>query len=212
MMNADPEPLPAGFVRVADYLPDVVLDIRYYGDNNFMQAPAVGYEASQAILSQPAAIALQKVQDYLAVYQLGIKIFDAYRPQQAVDHFLRWADEPEDSAITARFHPGLSKPQLFELGYLAARSSHTRGSTLDMTLVALEGNSTIELDMGTEFDFFGAASAAAYLELTPTQRANRLLLRSVMEQYGFVGFAMEWWHFTLRQEPYPNQYFDFPVS
>ncbi len=203
---------PSCFVRLSEVAPDMVLDMRYYGDNNFMNTPADGYTKPEAILSVAAAQALQKVQAELMQQGLGIKIFDAYRPQCAVNHFLRWTQLPEDAAVTARFHPGLSKAQLFELGYLVARSSHTRGSTVDMTLVAWEQGEAIELDMGTEFDFFGEASAVSYSRISPEQRANRLLLRYVMERQHFVGFEMEWWHFTLRNEPYPNQYFNFSVT
>ncbi len=204
--------LPAGFVHLDSLIPDIVLDIRYFGADNFLAVPVEGYLRPQAIMTHPAALALLAVHTELRGSGLGLKIFDAYRPQRAVDHFLRWQNEPEDTAIAARFHPELSKPALFAQGYLAARSTHTRGSTADLTLVATTDNGHEELDMGTEFDFFGPQSGVHYTGITSTQRANRLLLRLLMERHGFRGFAMEWWHFTLNNEPYPNQYFDFPVS
>ncbi|MFZ1344897.1 M15 family metallopeptidase [Thiothrix eikelboomii] len=204
--------LPTGFVRLSTYAPLIVRDMRYYGSNNFLGEPVDGYQQNEAILTTAAAKALVQVQTALAEFGLGLKIFDAYRPQQAVNHFLRWEHLPEDHQIAERFHPDLSKSELFAQGYIAKRSSHTRGSTVDLSLVNLQHPSHPELDMGTEFDFFGPASAPNYPKLTPNQRANRLLLKLVMEGYGFQGFNLEWWHFTLGHEPYPHQYFDFVVQ
>lgn len=204
--------LPTGFVRLSGYAPLIIRDMRYYGSNNFLGETVDGYQKNEAILSIAAAKALVQVQTALAEFGLGLKIFDAYRPQQAVAHFLRWEYQPEDPQIAKRFHPSLSKSELFAQGYIAKRSSHTRGSTVDLGLVNLQHPSHPELEMGTEFDFFGSASAPNYPKLTANQRANRLLLKLVMERYGFQGFDLEWWHFTLRHEPYPHQYFDFVVQ
>lgn len=204
--------LPIGFVRLSTYAPTIIRDLRYVGSNNFLGATVEGYLKNEAILTIAAAKALVQVQTALLEFGLGLKIFDAYRPQRAVAHFLRWEHKPEDRAIAARFHPDLSKAELFAQGYIAKRSSHTRGSTVDLGLVNLQSPTYLELDMGTEFDFFGKASAPDYPKLTPDQRANRLLLKLVMERYGFQGFSLEWWHFTLRHEPYPHQYFDFVVQ
>lgn len=204
--------LPAGFVRLSEFAPSIVLDIKYFGSDNFMGEPTRGYHAPEAILSLPAAQALKKVQASLEPLDLSLKIFDAYRPKQAVEHFLNWEKTPENPQLAQRFYPDLKKHDLFERGYIASRSSHTRGSTCDLTIVAKTHSDWQELDMGSEFDFFGAASAYEYKAATVTQRANRLLLRTLMERCGFKGFYLEWWHFTLNNEPYPNQYFDFPVS
>ena len=204
--------LPTGFVRLSAFAPTVIRDIRYSSSNNFLGEKVDGYLNNEAILSTAAAKALVQVQAALAEFGLGLKIFDAYRPQRAVAHFLRWEHTPEDRQIAAHFHPDLSKSELFAQGYIAKRSSHTRGSTVDLSLVNLQNNAHPELDMGTEFDFFGKASAPNYPKLTADQRANRLLLKLIMEGYGFQGFGLEWWHFTLRHEPYPHQYFDFVVQ
>jgi len=204
--------LPAGFVRLSVVAPAIIQDLRYCGSNNFLGETVDGYLKNEAILTTVAAKALVQVQAALGEFGLGLKIFDAYRPQRAVTHFLRWEHTPEDRKIAARFHPSLSKSELFAQGYIAKRSSHTRGSTVDLTLISLHNSAHPELDMGTEFDFFGKASAPNYLKLTPDQRANRLLLKLIMERYGFQGFGLEWWHFTLRHEPYPHQYFDFVVQ
>lgn len=207
-----PTQLPTGFVRLSAFAPTISRDIRYYGSNNFLGETVDGYLKNEAILTTAAAKALLHVQNALAEFGLGLKVFDAYRPQRAVAHFLRWEHTPEDRAIAARFHPDLSKSELFAQGYIAKRSSHTRGSTVDLTLVNRQNSAHLELEMGTEFDFFGKASAPNYPKLTPDQRANRLLLKLIMERYGFQGFGLEWWHFTLRHEPYPHQYFDFVVQ
>lgn len=204
--------LPTGFVRLSAFALQIIRDLRYFGSNNFLGETVDGYLKNEAILTSAAAKALVQVQTALAEFGLGLKIFDAYRPQRAVAHFLRWEHKPEDRAIAARFHPDLSKSELFAQGYIAKRSSHTRGSTVDLTLVNLQNTAHPELDMGTEFDFFGKASAPNYPKLSAEQRANRLLLKLIMEGYGFQGFGLEWWHFTLRHEPYPHQYFDFVVQ
>lgn len=204
--------LPQGFVRLSSFAPEIVRDIRYFGSNNFLGETVDGYLGNEAILTTAAAKALVQVQGALSEFSLGLKIFDAYRPQRAVAHFLRWEHTPEECSIAARFHPDFSKPELFAQGYIAKRSSHTRGSTVDLSLVNLQNSAYPELDMGTEFDFFGQASAPNYPKLTANQHANRLLLKLIMERYGFQGFALEWWHFTLRHEPYPQQYFDFVVQ
>ncbi|HPY39318.1 MAG TPA: M15 family metallopeptidase [Thiolinea sp.] len=208
----NPTQLPVGFVRLSAFAPLVARDIRYFTSNNFLGEKVDGYLKNEAILSQTAAKALLQLQAALADFSLGLKVFDAYRPQQAVAHFLRWEHTAEDRHIAARFHPDLSKSELFAQGYIAKRSSHTRGSTVDLTLIDLKNPAQPELDMGTEFDFFGPASAPNYPKLTAHQRANRLLLKLLMERYGFRGFDLEWWHFTLNHEPYPHQYFDFVVQ
>lgn len=193
------------FVRIDQLIPDIIIDLKYAGCDNFIGAVVDGYEQAEALLSRPAAEALAKVAADLRQQNLRIKIFDAYRPQRAVEHFLRWANSAEDHRTKAHFYPALEKPQLFEQGYLFSRSSHSRGSTVDLTLVDERGE---ELDMGTIFDFFGPQSWPESADVSPRQRANRDRLQRVMQRHGFVGVREEWWHFTLRNEPYPDQYFD----
>ena len=201
--------LPAGFVRLSDAIPDIVLDVRYYGAENFVGAPVDGYEAPVAILTQPAADALRQVQASLRARGFGLKVFDAYRPQAAVDHFVRWAADLSNSRTKADYYPDVPKSELFARGYIAGKSGHTRGSTVDLTVVRLSDGA--ELDMGTPYDFFGAESAVDYEDLTDAQRANRRLLADAMQAHGFAPYPEEWWHYTLADEPYPETYFDFPV-
>ena len=201
--------LPAGFVRLGDAIPGIVLDVRYYGADNFVGAPVDGYEAPAAILTQPAAGALRQVQASLRARGFALKVFDAYRPQAAVDHFVRWAADLSDKCTKAEYYPDVPKAELFARGYIAEMSGHSRGSTVDLTVVRLADGA--ELDMGTPFDFFGAESAVDYADLTAAQRANRRLLADAMRAQGFEPYAEEWWHYTLEDDPYPDTYFDFPV-
>ncbi len=201
--------LPAGFVRLGEAIPGIVFDVRYYGDDNFVGAPVDGYEAPAAILTQAAAEALRQVQAQLGASGLGLKVFDAYRPQTAVDHFVRWAADPSDRRTKAEYYPDVPKSELFAGGYIAGASGHSRGSTVDLTVVRLSDGA--ELDMGTPSDFFGAESAVDHAGLTREQRANRRLLADAMQAHGFEPYAKEWWHYTLDAEPYPETYFGFPV-
>lgn len=202
--------LPEGFGYVHNTIADVQLELRYFGNDNFIGKPIDGYKKNVAILSTDAINALKKVQDELRQYNLSIKIFDGYRPQTAVNHFVRWAKQLNDTINKQKFYPKVKKEHLFEEGYISSKSGHTRGSTIDMTLVDL--NTGEELDMGSPWDFFGPESWVANLELTPQQRANRMLLQTVMRKHGFKYYTKEWWHFTLRNEPFPDTYFDFPVN
>lgn len=197
------------FVYISDIVPDVQLDIRYYSSNNFVGAPIEGYEAPVAILSKPAALALKKASDTCMARGYAIKIFDAYRPQTAVNHFIRWAENPAETQTQATYYPRLDKQALFPQGYIAARSSHSRGSTVDLTLVYYQTGK--ELDMGSRFDFFDPISHHGAARLTPAQIANRAILTSVMKENGFKTYPSEWWHYTLENEPYPDSYFDFAV-
>jgi zinc D-Ala-D-Ala dipeptidase len=204
--------MPAGFVYLDEAVPGLVVDLRYYTSNNFVGAPVDGYLQPRPILSRPAAMALNGVQKALQPLGLSLKVFDAYRPQRAVNHFVRWGTDLADRKTKAVYYPDVAKENLFKEGYIAAQSSHSRGSTVDLTLVyrnASGGNQ--ELDMGSPFDYFGPISWPTSLQVTPQQRANRLLLRSLMVAHGFAPYAQEWWHFTLRSEPYPDTYFNFPV-
>lgn len=201
--------LPPGFVDVKKAVPGVVVELRYATPNNFLGTPVDGYESSRAVISEPAAQALARVQADLKVFGLGLKIFDAYRPQRAVDHFVRWARDPGDTRNKAQYYPDVDKRDLFKLDYIAERSGHSRGSTVDLTLVSL--TDAQELDMGSGFDFFGVESWPDHPTLSTQQRANRMLLQQVMTRHGFKPYPKEWWHFTLIDEPYPDTYFDFVV-
>lgn len=201
--------LPTGFVYVEDLVPTIAIDLRYHGNDNFVGSRIDGYSGPHAILTEEAARAIGRVQADLASRSLGIKIFDAYRPKRGVHHFLRWSKDPRDTKTRAAYYPDLHKGDLFRLGYIARRSSHTRGSTVDITLVDLRTGA--ELDMGSPFDFFGPVSWTDWSRLTPTQKANRRMLREAMMKQGFKPYRMEWWHFTLRKEPFPQTYFDFEV-
>ncbi len=212
---ADPAPslLLEGFVDVQQIIPTLQVDPRYYGSHNFVGERIDGYLAPRVILTRPAAEALQRVQQELKLFGLGLKLFDGYRPQRAVAHFVRWAQDLDDTRMKADFYPEVDKHNLFKDGYIAEKSGHSRGSTVDLTLVALDaGKPVAELDMGTGFDWFSPQSWPDSPAMTPAQRAHRLLLRLVMEKYGFKPYAQEWWHFTLANEPFPDTYFDFPVQ
>lgn len=201
--------LPKGFVYLSEIIPEAEQDVRYYGSNNFTGAPVAGYEAPVVILTQKAAVALKEVSDMCRGMGYGLKVFDAYRPQTAVEHFVRWSRAPQDAVNKALFYPNIAKSKLFALGYLSRKSGHSRGSTVDLTLVDLATGE--ELDMGTLFDFLDARSHYGAKGLTNEQIYNRSLLRALMEEYGFKAYSKEWWHFTLIDEPFPDTYFDFSV-
>ncbi len=204
--------LPQGFVDAATVIPGIRIELRYATAHNFVGEPIDGYLRQRCILTREAAQALRGVQEELAPFGLALKVFDAYRPQQAVDHFVRWARNGDDIRAKAEFYPGVDKGSLFKDDYISARSGHSRGSTVDVTIVELTGGAAgRELDMGTCFDFFGPESWPTDPRMTPVQRANRMLLQSVMKKHGFRPYAKEWWHFTLEHEPFPETYFDFPI-
>jgi D-alanyl-D-alanine dipeptidase len=205
------EGLPAGFVYIDDVIPEIVLEIRYYSEDNFTGRRVTGYERPVGILSEQAADALQRVAAELKEFNLGLKIYDAYRPQRAVDDFVQWAKDPDKQSRKARYYPEVDKANLIPDGYIAERSSHSRGSTVDLTLVYPGPEGPQALDMGTGWDYFGLESWPDSPAVTPVQRAHRMLLRVLMEKHGFVPLQQEWWHFTLRDEPFPDTYFDFPI-
>ena len=199
-----------GFVDLAEFIPDAILEIRYHTSYNFVGVPIDGYEQPTALLTREAAEALLAVSDDLKEQGYRIKIFDAYRPQCAVDHFVRWAADISDTLMKPYFYPDLDKSVLFEELYIMEKSGHTRGSTVDLTLFDMATEK--EVDMGGTFDWFGIESHPDYTAtLTPEQYANRMLLRDAMVRHGFKTLDSEWWHFTLRDEPYPDTYFTFPV-
>ena len=198
------------FVLLTEAVPDAILEIRYYSTYNFVGDRIDGYEEPVALLTRQAAAALRKVSDDLARDGYRLKIFDAYRPQKAVSHFMRWALDPSDVRMKAYFYPELEKNTLFPQGYIAEHSGHSRGSTLDLTLFDMKSGK--ELDMGGTFDYFGRRSHPDFTGITKQQYENRQILRRAMLKHGFKPLAEEWWHFTLKNEPYPDTYFTFDVS
>ena len=198
------------FVLLSDAVPDAMLEIRYYSTYNFIGDRVDGYEQPVALLTKEAASALAQVSDELKDKGYRLKIFDAYRPQAAVSHFVRWAEDLDDTRMKPYFYPELDKSVLFEQGYIAAHSGHSRGSTVDLTLFDM--TTEREVDMGGTFDYFGELSHPDYTEVTESQYELRMLLRDVMVRHGFRPLSEEWWHFTLENEPYPDTYFTFPVN
>ena len=198
------------FVTLTDVVPDAILEIRYYGTYNFVGARIDGYEEPTALMTREAADSLRAVSDDVMAQGYRLKIYDAYRPQKGVDHFVRWATEVKDTLMKAYFYPDLDKSVLFEQEYIYEKSGHTRGSTVDLTLFDM--NSEKELDMGGTFDYFGELSHPDYTDITEEQYNNRMILREAMLSHGFKPLDEEWWHFTLENEPYPDTYFTFPVN
>lgn len=211
--SESPPERPADFVDLSDHAPSVLLDLRYATSNNFVGEVVSGYEAPRAWLTQRAADALNAAQLRLLPLGYSLKVFDAYRPQRAVLHFMRWARDLADIKTKSRFYPDLSKADLFAKGYIALESSHSRGSTVDVTLMrrTSEGGWRA-VDMGSPYDFFGEISAPDTTGISAEAAAFRSLLRAVMVTNGFEPYEREWWHFTLSDEPYPETYFDFPLS
>ncbi len=228
------EALPPGFTDIVRVVPSVPLDIRYFGAHNFVGERIDGYNAPKCILTKKAAEALSKVQRDLAEFSLSLKIYDCYRPQRGVDHFVRWASDIGDTKTKKEFYPHVDKKNLFKDGYIARRSGHSRGSTVDLTIVPLPvpeqekyvpGQKLMEcylpaqmrfkdnsVDMGTGFDCFDERAHPMNNRVGPEQRMGRLLLKLLMEKHGFQGYDKEWWHFTLNAEPFPDTFFDFPVE
>jgi D-alanyl-D-alanine dipeptidase len=207
--ETDPRNDSSGFVSLGEVIPDAILEIRYYTTYNFVGERIDGYQEPIALLTKEAAAALKEASDELMNLGYRLKIFDAYRPQMAVDHFMRWALN-DDTKMKEYFYPELDKDMLFPLGYIAEKSGHSRGSTVDLTLFDMKTEK--EVDMGGTFDYFGELSHPDYQDITPEQYAMRMLLREVMIKHGFKPLPEEWWHFTLEDEPYPDTYFTFPVN
>ena len=198
------------FVSITDVVNDAILEIRYYSTYNFVGDRIDGYEEPLAFLTKEAADALKKVSDYLRDKGYRLKIFDAYRPQKAVTHFMKWVLDTEDTRMKEYFYPELEKDVLFPQGYIAEHSGHSRGSTVDLTLFDMKTEK--EVDMGGTFDYFGELSHPDYKKITKKQYKNRMILRKAMLKFGFKPLEEEWWHFTLENEPYPDTYFTFPVN
>ncbi|MBR9847702.1 MAG: M15 family metallopeptidase [Algicola sp.] len=202
--------LPDGFVYVKQIIPDLDIELRYYSANNFVGDTIDGYNANVLILTKETAEALKKVQHDLQEQNLCLQVYDGYRPQRAVNHFMRWAKDLNDTINKQQFYPDVEKRYLFREEYIATRSGHSRGSTVDLTII--DGITSEPLDMGSPYDFFGKESWVNHADLTDVQKANRKLLQEVMLKHNFRNYAKEWWHFTLRWEPFPETYFDFEVE
>jgi zinc D-Ala-D-Ala dipeptidase len=225
---------PADFVALRSVDPTILQDIRYATPHNFTGRVVDGYTAPECVLTAPAARALHRVQQGLVRRGYSLKVYDCYRPQRAVDRFVAWAGDPRDRAMKAEFYPEVDKSRLFADGYIARRSGHSRGSTVDLTIVKLPAALVrayhpgerltscyapraqrfpdASIDMGTGFDCFDPRAHTLDPHIQGTARTDRLWLKTTMENAGFTGIPEEWWHFTYRAEPYPDTYFDFPVS
>lgn len=225
---------PKEFVALSDVDPTIIQEMRYFSGHNFVGVPIDGYRAPMCILTRPTAEALHQAQLKLLRQGYSLKVYDCYRPQRAVDNFVAWAKDLNDQAMKAEFYPRVDKTRLFADGYIAEKSGHSRGSTMDLTIVKLPARQTRpyrpgqqlvpcyapqderfpdnSIDMGTGFDCFDTLAHTLDPRIQGEQRANRLLLKDTLEGLGFVNLAEEWWHFTYKPEPFPDTYFDFPVS
>jgi len=205
-----PEKDASGFVLLSDFIPSIVQEIRYFSTYNFIGDRIDGYEEPISILTREAARALKTVSNEMNVQGYRLKIFDTYRPTTAVKHFILWGIEDQDLRMKSFFYPNVNKQDLFSEGYIAKKSSHSRGSTVDLTLLDMQTGK--ELDMGSPFDYFGEESHPDYRGITEIQYENRMFLQKAMMRNGFLPIDCEWWHFTLADEPYPDRYFSFPVA
>ena len=200
----------SGFVVLSEFVPHIIQEIRYHSTYNFIGERIDGYEEPIALLTVEAARALKSVCNELFVQGYRLKVFDAYRPVSAVRQFILWGIEDTDIRMKPYFYPDLEKQELFAKGYIAKRSSHSRGSAIDLTLLDMKTGR--EVDMGSPFDLFSEKSHPDYRDITDEQYVNRMFLRDAMLRNGFEPIFCEWWHFTLKDEPYPDTYFEFPVS
>lgn len=225
--------LPLDFVYLKAIDPSIQQEIRYFTNHNFIGSPIEGYQASECILTKAAAQALSAIQKELQKSGLSLKVYDCYRPQRAVNEFIAWSQKTEDQKMKAEFYPRVNKADFFELGYVGAKSGHTRGSTMDLTIIPAGAKSQTyrpnqplvacyapynqrfndgSIDMGTGFDCMDPLSHNDNQTINPVAYKNRQLLKTMMEKHGFLPFQTEWWHFTLKNEPHPDSYFDFPVT
>ncbi|MFJ1584968.1 M15 family metallopeptidase [Streptomyces sp. NPDC088197] len=231
---ADDVKAPPGFVALGSVDRSIIQEMRYATAHDFVGAPVDGYVQPMCLLTRPAALALHKVQRALLKTGYSLKVYDCYRPQRAVDHFVRWAEDLNDQKMKGEFYPDENKADLFTDGYIAAKSGHSRGSTMDLTIVRLPAAKTRayvpgepltpcygaradrfpdnSIDMGTGFDCFDTLANTLDPRITGVQLANRLTLKNAMDAAGFTNLPVEWWHYTLDHEPYPDTYFDFPVA
>lgn len=209
--GTDRPPSKEDFVYLKEIMPNLRSDLRYYGDNNFVGRPIEGYKEPKCLLTKEAAYALKKVQDELERLGFGLMVYDAYRPQQATNDFVQWAEDISDTMMKPQYYPNIDKKDLFAKGYISVKSGHSRGSTVDVTIVSLKTKQI--LNMGSPYDLFDEVSATEHTAtITKNQHSLRLLLKRRMEKHGWQSYPKEWWHFTLKDEPYPNTYFDFPIE
>ena len=201
--------LEAGFVYLKDIDDSIVVNLKYYSSENFTGQFVEGYHSNNAILTKESALALSNAQDDFNKLGYSLILYDAYRPQRAVDFFVQWSKNLNDTINKRVYYPNIKKSELFELGYIAYKSGHSRGSTVDVSLVEISTNKV--LDMGTVFDYFGVESHTFFDDISEKQKSNRLILYEIMSNNGFKNYSKEWWHFTLKNEPY-QKYFDFLVK
>lgn len=200
---------PDDFVCISDYVDDAILDIRYFSSYNFVGEKIDGYLAPRPLMTKPAAIALASAAKELRAQGYRIIVYDTYRPKKAIKHFIRWVEDDNSKGLKADFFPKYDKKMLFKLGFISKKSGHSRGSTIDLGLVTKDSKL---VDMGGFFDYFDDVSNADYENISDEQKNNRKILKDAMIKAGFRGIKSEWWHFTLKNEPYPNTYFDFDVK
>ena len=198
------------FIDIKEYIPSIIIDLKYSSDDNFTGRVVKGYESPKCLLTFEAARSLKIIQTILNNSGYSLKIYDAYRPQRSVNHFINWSKNQSDTLKKSYFYPNILKSNLFDLGYIATNSSHSRGSTVDITLVEISSGK--EIDMGSAYDFFGLESSHDYENISITQKNNRKLLFDVMTKNGFSSYPKEWWHYTLIDEPFPTTYFDFIIN
>ena len=198
------------FIDIKEYIPSIIIDLKYSSDDNFTGRVVKGYESPKCLLTYEAARRLKIIQTILNNSGYSLKIYDAYRPQRSVNHFINWSKNQSDTLKKSYFYPNILKSNLFDLGYIATNSSHSRGSTVDITLVEISSGK--EIDMGSAYDFFGLESSHDYENISITQKNNRKLLFDVMTKNGFSSYPKEWWHYTLIDEPFPTTYFDFIIN
>ncbi len=205
--------LEKGFEYLDEFIPNIVFDLRYGSEDNFTGKVVKGYENPRPVSTIEMAKALKEVQIYLELRGLGLKIFDAYRPQKAVDHFFEWSKVKTDTLMKSKYYPNEKKENLFKHGYISKLSGHSRGSSVDLTIIHLIGEKAgEEIDMGSSWDYFGEKSSISSTKINLIQRKNRIILKNLMQMFGFLPYEKEWWHFTIKKEPFPNKYFDFPTN
>lgn len=228
------EKFPQGFVDIKEVIPSIIVEARYFGEHNFVGTKVDGYNAPKCIFTKEAAMALSKVQEELIQKSLTLKVYDCYRPKRAVDHFVSWAQDINNIKMKKEFYPDIEKSDTIEQGYISPTSGHSRGSSIDLTIVPIpippqeeyipgmplkecylsvnERFKDNSLDMGTGFDCFNELSHTENAKVGKVQLQNRLLLKSVMGKYGFTNYVKEWWHYRLKNEPFPDTYFDFVIN
>ncbi len=205
--------LEKGFEYLDEFIPNIVFDLRYGSEDNFTGKVVKGYENTRPVSTIEMAKALKEVQIYLELRGLGLKIFDAYRPQKAVDYFFEWSKVKTDTLMKSKYYPNEKKENLFKHGYISKLSGHSRGSSVDLTIIHLIGEKAgEEIDMGSSWDYFGEKSSISSTKINLIQRKNRIILKNLMQMFGFLPYEKEWWHFTIKKEPFPNKYFDFPTN